>query len=208
MKSGKLVVLEGIDGCGKHTQSYLLRRTLVERGFRVKMFSYPSLKGAFGKEIDGFLHKKINLDKRAQFLLFTLNIMAEQEQIRKALRKGYVVILNRYITSTLAYQCRVEEMVKKIEAVNGLGLVEPDAILLLDISAETSMKRKYRQKNRNNKSLDRFEENKRFLSEVRRKYFILSKKHALCKGWKIIDSEKGKEEVRRQIKNYICYVLK
>ena len=48
MNKGKLIVIDGTDGSGKHTQTVLLAKALKAQGYKVKDFSFPQYEKKFG----------------------------------------------------------------------------------------------------------------------------------------------------------------
>lgn len=203
-KKGKFIVIEGIDGAGGETQSKLLKKFLEEKGKKVLLLRYPDRKGYIGKVIIyQFLEKSLDISPKTLFLLYFTDFMKDSELIRKSLKKGIYVIADRYFTSTLAHQSvqgiNINTMLKIADLMN---LPKPDLAIFLKISPETSLQRKYKEK----KKLDRFERDKKFLTKVAKKYEELARKNIFCE-WKIIDGEKSKQEVFKEIKEIISKFL-
>ena len=94
---GKLIVIEGLDGCGKETQIRLLREKLPD----VVVFKYPTLRYMLLKD---YLEQKIELAPKALFLLFLADIAEDQKNVKKALSEKKIVILDRYVSSTISYE--------------------------------------------------------------------------------------------------------
>ena len=160
---GILIVFEGIDGSGKETQSRLLEKELSRRGFPVLLFSYPDYESEYGKIINAFLESKINLNAYEQFLLYLLDIVKDKTEVIQKLQKGYVVIMDRYFLSTIAYQCANHfDYVTAKEMIKLINLPVPSVIFYLDIPLEVAQRRKNRQKGIG----DRFEKNGEFLRQV------------------------------------------
>ncbi|VVB66000.1 Thymidylate kinase [Candidatus Gugararchaeum adminiculabundum] len=194
-----LVVFEGIDGAGKETHIRILRTWLKKNSIRSKFYKYPDLGGTLGQTIHAFLSKKLELTRKSLLLLFLSDIMKDQEVMEtENANPNRILFLDRYIASTVSYQCgRVEEGVK---LVRDLGFIEPDLTILLDITADTALERKYRQKK---KKRDRFESDRAFLRQVRNRYLKLASKKALSKKWVILDAEQDVEVVSKQIQEAI-----
>ena len=70
MSKGKFIIIEGIDGCGKGTQTKKLVSYFRKQKKEVKSLSYPDRNGPIGALIDQYLHKKYNFSKEVQFLLY------------------------------------------------------------------------------------------------------------------------------------------
>lgn len=194
--SGKLIVIEGIDGAGGETQSNLLVKFLKERGVSVEKLTYPDYSGSIGNLIHHFLHKKYEFSPESQFLLYFLDFLKDKEKIKKWLKEGKIIITDRYFTSTLAYQCQKGISLKEaLKIAQIFDLPKPDLIIYLEISPKTSIKRKIKEKN----NLDRHEVDKKFLAKVAKFYRKLNKEQIFGK-WIKINGEKPIKEVFSQIK--------
>ncbi len=182
-----LVVIEGIDGCGKGAQIDLLRKEFPE----AKVFKYPT--HTF-QMLNDYLERKLELAPKSLFLLFLSDIANEQRKIKAALDEGKTVILDRYVFSTIAYEVNefLYPQAKKI--VEGIGFLKPDMVVLLDITPEVSQERKAKQK-----ALDRYEEDMEYLRKVRGNFLRLYEERFLCEDWRKIDGSKSIEEVHREI---------
>ncbi|MEM5790927.1 MAG: dTMP kinase [Candidatus Aenigmatarchaeota archaeon] len=195
------LVIEGIDGAGGSTQSNLLRKFLEEKNFKIELIGYPDYSNPIGRVVRKFLDKKFEISPEAQFLLYGLDMVKDGEKILKNLKEGKIVLVDRYIFSTLAYQC----FGKKFSLKKGLKLIEifelqkPDLVILLDIKPETSIKRKMKE----NKRLDRHEEDLELLKKVRKGYLKLAKENVFSKEWIVLDGEKEIEEVSEEIKKIV-----
>ncbi len=182
-----LVVIEGIDGCGKETQILLLREDYPD----AKVFKYPTKNFAM---LNDYLEKKVEVAPKSIFLLFLSDIANEQKKIKDALEQNQLVILDRYVFSTIAYELNeiLYPQAKKI--VDGIGYIKPDKVLLLDISADVSQERKRKQK-----QLDRYEEDKKYLGKVRENFLRLYDEKFLCENWMKIDGSRSVDEVHAEL---------
>lgn len=70
---GSLIVLEGLDRCGKTSQSSKLVSHLEEKGFSVESWRFPDRTTSVGEMISAYLSNKSHLDDRAIHLLFSAN---------------------------------------------------------------------------------------------------------------------------------------
>ncbi len=193
---GKLIVLEGIDGAGTETQSKLLLDYLKKKGIQAERIRYPDYEQPLGRLIHEYLHKKYDFSAESQVMLYAADMVKDKERIKKWLGEGRTVVLDRYITSTMAYQGFAGFPVERILSLAELfGLPRPDTIFYLKVSAKTSMERKYKEKS----ELDRNEENKALLEKLGVFYEKLAKKSTFGR-WVVIDGEKTKEEVFGEIR--------
>ncbi len=181
-----LYVVEGLDGAGKSMQIELLR---FKRDFL--LFKYPTNKTP---ELNNYLEKKIEMDEHELFHLFLKDIMAEQQDVRKALEDGKTVVLDRYIFSTIAYEKKGVSYDEGKHIIEKMGFLKPDKVFLIDISPEVSQERKRKQK-----SLDRYESDLEYLTRVRANFHKLHNEKFLCKDWYLIDGSKDKESTHQQI---------
>lgn len=189
---GKFIVIEGIDGCGGETQSKKLAKYLREKKTPVKLLSYPDYQGPIGKVINQYLYKKYNFSKEVQFLLYFSDFLKDKDKINKWLNEGSTIIADRYFSSTIAYQCLNGVSVDvALSASKLFDLPRPNFIFFLNISPETSMARKKKEKGN---KLDRHEADKKFLTALAEFYKQLAQRQALAK-WVILDGERSISEV-------------
>lgn len=205
MKESFLCVIESIDGGGTETQTKLLKEFLEKKGKKIEFLKYPDYQGPIGNLIHEFLHKKFDFSPAVQFSLYATDMIKDKEKILDA-KKGKIVIADRYFTSTLAYQSMTKgfSLDKGLKFAEIFDLPKPDLVIFLNVSPETSIKRKFKEKN----SLDRHEEDKEFLGKVREGYLDLIKKKIFAKEWVIVDGEKSIEEVAKEIQKIVLEKLK
>ncbi len=98
-----LIALEGIDQSGKQTQTDLLAAALRLRGREVFTVTFPAYATALGAEIRAFLHDQRNYPPAARHLLFAANRYERQDEIRRRLAAGAVVVADRWSASGIAY---------------------------------------------------------------------------------------------------------
>lgn len=198
------VVIEGIDGAGGETQSKILGKFLEENGKTILHIFYPDYGGAIGRVIHGFLHKEFDFPADVQFSLYATDMVKDKQKILDALKEKKVVVANRYLTTTLAYQSVGGFEIKKgLEFANVFEMPKPDLAIYLDIDAETSVKRKMGEKN----NLDKFESNKEFLEKVRAQYLKLAKEKIFAREWIMIDGRKSIDEVAKEIQKIVSKKL-
>lgn len=145
MARGKLIVFEGAEGAGKTTQIRLLGERLKMRGIPSVTFREPG-GTALGDAVRSIvLAREGEIAPAAEALLFIAS-RAElvESEVRPALERGSVVILDRFFLSTYAYQIAGRGLPEAdVRAANHLatgGLV-PDLTILLHISAGEGMAR-------------------------------------------------------------------
>jgi len=184
-----IIVIDGIDGSGKDTQIELLRKKV-----KFEYFKYPT---PTNQMINDYLNRKIEISGSELVDLFLDDIYDEQEKIVNASKKD-LVILDRYVFSTIAYEAHLiqfEDIQKRIER---MGFVSPDKVILFDLPAKVSYERKKKQK-----KLDRYEENSRYLEQVRQNFLRLFEEMYLARKWVKIDATKSIEEVHKELEKEI-----
>lgn len=192
----KLYFFEGIDGSGKATQVAKCAKYLESQGAQVKTLTYPDYDRPLGQLIERFLKKEFDLTPEIQFLLYATDMLKDKEQILAWLREGKTVLVNRYLTSTTAYQTALGFPLEKARTfVQLFDVPRPAKIFYLKISPETSVRRKINQK----VELDRFESKEALQQQFATSFEQLIDQQFLG-SWAVIDGEKGTDEVFEQIR--------
>jgi len=195
MKKGLFYVLEGLDGAGGSTQTKLLKEFFEKKKIPHIFVKSPNYETEIGETIRDYLNGKFKLRPEQAFILFASDVLESIPIIKKGLDEKKVVVADRYITSTIAYQCANNfSFDSALNFVKLHEFPEADAIIFLDIKPETSMKRK---KNEHGK-LDRHEKNLKFLKKVRDFYQKEIKENILGK-WFVINGERDIKEVHEDI---------
>ena len=157
---GKVIVIEGLDGSGKATQTERLYELLSARGVQVRRVSFPDydspssalvkmyLIGEFGSDpgdVNGYAAAAFYaVDRYASF----------KKDWGKAYDDGAVILCDRYATSNAVYQmtkvpqCEREEYLRWLEELEycRLGIPRPDLVIYLDVPTDISqslMSRRY-----------------------------------------------------------------
>lgn len=150
--SGKIIVIEGLDGSGKATQSELLFEELRKSGKRVRKLSFPDygslssgpvrmyLNGEFGKHPD-------DVDSYAASVLYAVDRFANFRSVWKEdYENGVIFVCDRYTTSNEVFQTsklpkeQWDEYIHWLEEFEyGLmGIPKPSLVLFLNMSEECS----------------------------------------------------------------------
>jgi len=136
--TGLFITFEGLDGCGKSTQMELLAAALAERGYVVTVTREPG-GTPLGEAIRDMLldPRHHGMSARAEALLYAAARAHLVEQVvRPALEDGQIVLCDRYIDSSLAYQGYGRGLgTDYVMLVNdwGIGGLFPDLTLFLDL---------------------------------------------------------------------------
>jgi dTMP kinase len=137
MKRGRLITIEGIDGAGKTTLARALEAELKERGLDVCLLREPGGVAAAERIRDLVKDPETNIGPRAEALLYAAaRAQLVEEALEPLLQAGSLVLLDRFVDSSLAYQGGGRALgVEAVRAINEFathGLV-PDRTLLLEI---------------------------------------------------------------------------
>jgi len=144
-KKGIFIVIEGLDGSGKTTQAKLLARKL-EKTRKVLLTAEPSCGkiGAFIRE--DCLYEEKRLPTEAEALLFAADRIEHMySEVKPALDEGKLVICDRYIYSSLAYQGSAGLSLEWIKTINARAM-QPDFSLFIDVPPERVIERLQRKK--------------------------------------------------------------
>ena len=144
---GVFITFEGIDGCGKSTQTSMCRTWLEELGRTVLLVREPG-GTKIGERIRELLLDKKNSSMAPMTELFLFEAARAQiveEVIKPALSEGKIVICDRFFDSSYAYQGCARglgpEMVSRLN-MDATGGLAPDITFFLDISVEGAIKRR------------------------------------------------------------------
>jgi dTMP kinase len=200
---GFFIVFEGGEGAGKSTQVKLLTEWLRSRGHTVAVTREPGAT-AVGSQVRALLLDPANrVSTRAEALLYAADRADHVEKvIRPALERGDVVVSDRYIDSSLAYQGAGRDLsledVARISRWATDGLV-PDLTVLLDVPPGTGLLRV-------GSNLDRIEaEPAAFHERVRAGFRELADRHP--SRYLVVDATLSVDEVAEQVRTRIASVL-
>ena len=196
------IVFEGIEGCGKSFQSKKLFRNLKKNKIKALLTREPGgtrsaelirnliLKDYFNKA------QKEKFDKYTDTLLY---LAARNEhvlnKIKPALKEKKVVICDRFIDSTIAYQVYgkkvdprfISNIHKKI-----LGNLKPDLVFILKVSLASSKRRLFKRKTKNR--YDNFSQS--FYSKAQKTFLKIAKKK---NNYMVFDSSDNNNLLEKKI---------
>ncbi|MGC8977445.1 MAG: dTMP kinase [Candidatus Ratteibacteria bacterium] len=197
MKKGIIISFEGIDGCGKTTIIKKFFNYLIKKNYEPVILHEPG-----GTEI-GEKIRKILLDRNEKidklcelFLYLASRAQLIEEKIKRYVDEGKIILLDRYIDSTFAYQGYGRgislEFIKKVHKFLLKKEFMPDLTFLIDEEPEKLMEVL------KNKEKDRIErESIEFQKKIRNGYLRLAKKN---KRIKVIKRKDKKETIREILK--------
>ncbi len=202
---GVLITFEGIEGSGKSTQAQRLVQWLRDVGLAVEFSREPG-----GTEI-GERIRTILLDPACRnmdgwtelFLYLASRSQHVRELVRPALERGRIVVLDRYLDSSVAYQGAGRELGARVVArLNKLATaaLKPQLTLLFDLPVAVGRDRK------GNQALDRLEQERvQFHERVRAGYIKLARRAA--GRFRILDGNRPADELEAVVREHVRELL-
>ena len=179
-----LINLEGIDGCGKSTQSQFLIEEFAKNNEKTILLKEPT-NGIYGEKLWEMLRGKREATTEEILELFVLDRKEHvNEKIKPALEQGKIILMDRYYYSTMAYQAAAGIDVSRIRKDNEFA-PKPDIVLIFDLPADLAMKRV-----RGHSVADIFEKEEH-MEKVRKAYLNLEEDPLV----RIIDATRTPEEI-------------
>ncbi len=206
MENGKFITFEGTDGSGKTTQIKLLEEYLKDKGYEVVLSREPG-----GTKVSELIRDLILDPANTEIVPLTEMILyaASRAQhvaqvIKPAIEAGKIVICDRFVDSSYAYQgCGRGLDLRLIADVNRVAIdgISPDVTFFLDIDPETAIKRRI-----DATGADRIEQEK---LDFHKRVYEGYKKMSLLFPDRImtIDAEKSIDEISSQLNRYIDTIL-
>lgn len=213
VRGNMLIVLDGIDGAGKTTQTATLVKRLKKEGRTVATLDFPQYNRTFfGAIVRRFLNGEFGaigeINPHLAALLYALDRFEMKEKLARWLRQKKIIVLNRYTTSNLIHQgsklpgnkraaftAWIEEMEYEV-----LALPRPNLVVYLSLPYPLA----YALIKKRGKRKDIHERNRKHLITAARYGLELARK----KGWHIIKCNSGnnirtKEEIAEDIWNIV-----
>ena len=205
------IVFEGVEGCGKSFQSKKLFHKLKKNRMKSILTREPGGTKSAEKIRDLILKDYFSKSKKEKFDKYTdtlLYLAARNEHIKTkiipALQKKYIVICDRFVDSTIAYQVYGKkikpEFVKKIHNVI-LGKLKPNMTFVLKVNPRSSKKRLLKRKSKNR--YDNFPQS--FYNKVQKSFLKIAKNK---KNYFIFDSSKNDDQIQNKIFQIVRKKLK
>ncbi len=200
---GLFIAIEGLDASGKSTQAKILSQSLTEKGQTVVV--HNPFEGEIGQFVRSILSGEKKIDPIAMQYLINANRQVQQEDIKKHLKEGHVVIIDRYIWSAPVYALvdtglnfnKADALLCSLNVLSMYNsFIMPDTTFFLKISTKTAISRL--------DGLDKKKEiyeNEELLEKVSLSYEWITKK--FNDEFTILDGEESVEEVTSQIMNKV-----
>lgn len=197
MPKGFFIVIDGPDSVGKSTQTQLLAKRLKKAGRKVTVVDFPRYGEPSAWMVEQHLQGKLGTSEEAgpyiPSILFAVDRYAASAKMKEALKRGEILISNRYVTANMAHQGgKISNSKKRQEYfkwVNELEygilkLPKPDATLFLHMPPLFSLTL---MRGRKDKKKDMYEKSVKHLQDAERTYLEIAKKFK----YKVIRSVEG-----------------
>lgn len=197
---GLFIVIEGVDGSGKTTQSELLSAYLRGLGRKVHHTAEPTATGLGGMVRDGLgaEHPRTSDELAAMFLADRVaHNVSQKSGIRRYVEGGTDVVCDRYYYSSIAYQ-GVDGSLEWVADMNlnCQSIMKPDICIFIDLDPEKCLE--HIRAGRSHFEI--YEENAAVISETRRRYGIVFDMLAGRDNIVIVDGARSREEVFADIR--------
>ncbi|MBF6625352.1 dTMP kinase [Aerococcaceae bacterium zg-BR9] len=210
MNQGYFITFEGPEGAGKTTVIQLLVEKLKDEGYPDIVVTREPGGSHIAEQIRTVILDCNNtlMDKRTEALLFAAARRQHLvEVVLPALEQGKIVLCDRFIDSSLAYQGLARDIeVEKIWDINQFAIegTLPDLTLLIDVPAEIGLERIHQ--SRKDEKFDRLDQEAlTFHQQVREAFLSLAKDYARIK---VIDGTQALEDVVQHCMDYIQQQVK
>ncbi|MBN1175996.1 thymidylate kinase [Candidatus Woesearchaeota archaeon] len=193
------VVIDGIDGTGKGTQSLMLMKRLIAEGYSVKLMDFPRHSNPSAYFVDAYLNgefsdKAEDVHPKTASLFYALDRFAAKKEMVSHLSSGGIIISNRYVSSNKGHQLgKIKDSTGRDEFLYWLddleygilGLPREDVNILLNASPKVSQINVDKKSTRSytSKKRDLHEFDLEHLASAREAYSYVAQKE----NWHVID---------------------
>ncbi len=216
--ASKLIVIEGLDGSGKGTQSALVTQTLIDRGFSVRKLTFPDYDSASSSLVKMYLGGELgdtpdDVNAYAASSFYAVDRVASYlKDWKKDYENCDYIVADRYVTSNLIYQMTKVKDIERDDFIawledyeyNRLCVPKPDVVIYLDVPPVISQKLMSTRYNGDESKKDIHEKNMNFLLSCRESALYAQQKL----GWISLscadsDNMKSIETITQQILDII-----
>ena len=210
-KKSLFIVFEGVEGCGKSYQSHKLKKNLEKKGINLLLTREPGGTRSAESIRRLILKDYFNKGKTEKFDKYTdtlLYLAARNEHIKNkikpALKKKRVVICDRFIDSTLAYQVHGKKVNRYfIDHIHKFILqgIKPNITFILKVSSQSSKLRLKKRKTKNR--YDNFSQS--FYTKAQKSFLKIARNK---KNYFVLDSSLNNPDLEKKIFRIVCKHLK
>ena len=205
------IVFEGVEGCGKSYQSKKLKLNLKKKGIKTILTREPGGTKSAESIRSLILKDYFNKTKKEKFDIYTdtlLYLAARNEHVKNiikpALKRKRIVICDRFIDSTLAYQVYGKKVSKPfIEGIHKFILqgVKPNITFVLKVSSKSSKLRLKKRKTKNR--YDNFSQS--FYTKAQNAFLKIARNK---KNYFVLNFSLNNTDLEKKIFNIVCKYLK
>ncbi len=214
---GKLIVIDGTDGSGKTTQLKLLKEKLENEGYSVKETDFPQYNTKSAGLVEEYLSGKYGqADEVTPYqssIFYAVDRFDASFKIKQWLKDGYIVLSNRYVSSSLGHQGgKIDNPLERKDFFNWLydleyqifNLPKPDLSLILYVDPEISQRLSIERKREDweGKTKDIHEDNLSHLKSAAKIFIEISQSFS---GFKLITCTKNEQILPRFDINNLVY---
>jgi len=210
-KKSIFIVFEGIEGCGKSYQAKKLYNSLKRKGFSIILTREPGGTKSAEKIRELILKDYFTKNSKEKFHKYTdtlLYLAARNEhiqnKIKQSISKKKIIICDRFVDSTLAYQVYGKGINKKfVDLIHKqiLGKIKPDITFLLKVSINKALQRLKKRKKKNR--YDKFSKN--FYVKAQKSFLKIASKNR--KSYAVLESTLDNSDLEKKIFNIVLKKL-
>lgn len=223
MSKGKLIVIEGLDGSGKGTQTALLTKALADMNIGVKQVSFPDYKNPSSALVKMYLNGELgnspsDVNAYAASSFYAVDRYASYKHFWQSdYESGTVILADRYATSNAIYQLSKVADNERNEFLSWLEFYEytqlqlpkPDAVIYLDMPIEISQQLLTQRYNGDTTKKDLHESNFEFLQQCRKSALYAVEQQ----GWTLVKCSKDNqprsiEDIHSEVLQLVLDALK
>lgn len=218
------IVIDGIDGTGKGTQSLMLMKRLIAEGYSVKLMDFPRHSNPSAYFVSAYLNgefsnKAEDVNPKTASLFYALDRFAAKEEMINHLQSGGILVSNRYVSANKGHQLgKIKDSTGRDEFLYWLddleygllGLPREDVNILLSVNPNISQKNVDKKSSRTytSKKRDLHEVDLKHLSDAHDAYSYVAKKE----NWNVIDCApnhvmRSVEDIHEEIYSIISPLL-
>lgn len=196
-----LIILDGIDGAGKTTQTELLIKRLKKHGCKTKTLDFPQYKqNFFGGMVKQFLNGDFGgidkVDPHLASLLYALDRWENSRAISRWIKSGAVVVMNRYSTANMIHQSVKLPLKQRAQFIRWIekleyeifGIPKPDLVIYLSLPYTLA----YALIKKRGNAKDIHEKDQKHLANAAN----MGMRLARARNWKIVECNEGKNKIR------------
>lgn len=206
-RTGKLIVIDGIDGSGKRTQAELLQKVLIANGIKTELFDFPRYGEKSAALVEEYLCGNFGTaDEVGPYrasIFYAVDRYAASKKMKELLEQGVFIISNRYVSASKGHQAaRIDgksERERFLGWLNNLeytvfGIPKPDLTLFLHVPSSIGYELVLKKDKRGyirGKKQDILEEDRGHLEQAENTYLEMASGLDTTENWKTVECSEG-----------------